>query len=484
MTRRIAVAILLTVWAILVAAGIATYLVTRSVLLANLDDSLIERAAALPEITDERGNTYRNTTPIRSDDSVIVRNTINQTRGRAASTTPRPEVLSAAFVTMPDGQRFRTLTLKAYAKPSTSTTANEANVNAGEITPVTVFFRGSAERFDHLTRLLGLTLIGCVAGGGVLSALIAWLVARAALRPLRTTADVIGAIDDRALDRRIDTKRLPPELMPVGVKLNGMLERLEQAFSHRRRFLADAAHELRTPVAALVTTMEVTLRRARESDAYRQALETSLADARLLRSLVESLMTQVRSELPTFNEQSQTIDLDALTRDTIAALRALAEQRDVRLENRIGASLLVRAQPGRLRSVLLNLIGNAIEHNRPGGAVTIEANVHQANLRLSVTDTGTGIAPQHLPHVFEPFYRADKARGSGEGHLGLGLFLVKTHVEAMGGECRVNSTPGAGSTFELLLPNAVIPARSPDTLSAEERPAVRSTSVPTMGSRS
>src|SRR4051812_46949091 len=201
MTRRIAIAILLTVWAILIAAGIATYVTTRSVLLSNLDASIAERAAALPEITDETGSTYRNTSPTRADDNYIVRNTISQTlarveddRNRTAAPSPRPEILSAAFATMPDGQRFRTLTLKAYAKPTSA-------INDAGVVPVTIVFRASSERFHGVTRMLALTLIACGAAGGVLSALVAWLVARGALRPLRLTAEVIGAIDERALDR-------------------------------------------------------------------------------------------------------------------------------------------------------------------------------------------------------------------------------------------------------------------------------------------
>jgi signal transduction histidine kinase len=106
--------------------------------------------------------------------------------------------------------------------------------------------------------------------------------------------------------------------------------------------------------------------------------------------------------------------------------------------------------------VLLNLVGNAIEHNHAGGSVSIDASIDGNDLRLAVSDTGPGIAAQHLPHLFEPFYRVDKSRAVGEGHLGLGLFLVKTHVDAMGGQCNVRSELGVGTTFELLLPGVVV----------------------------
>lgn len=492
MTRRIAVAILLTVWAILIAAGIGTYLVTRSVLLANLDDSIVERAAALPQVTDATGRSYLRTSPLRADDQFIARNPINQTLTRLEpeQASPRPEVLSAAFATVGDGQRFRTLTLKAYLKPAPvgpGGVEGEAGGGSSVAVPVTIVFRGSAKNFDRLMRLLAITLALCIVAGGVLSAGIAWLVARTALRPLHSTADVIGAIDDRALDRRIHTDKLPPELLPVGAKLNGMLERLEQAFAHRRRFLADAAHELRTPVAALITSMEVTLRRPREPDAYRQALETCLADARMLRTLVEALMTHARAELPSFDEPLEPVELVTLIEQTTSSLAALANERGVQLEHRHEQSVAMRTQPGRLRSVLVNLIGNAIEHNHPGGRVTIDVAHDPPNVRLSVTDTGPGIAPQHLPHLFDPFYRAEKSRDSGKGHLGLGLFLVKTHVDTLGGQISVRSEPNVGTTFELLLPDSLMissPAPRPPSSRSEDLRRSPTTPAPTTSSRS
>src|SRR5205823_4279822 len=116
-----------------------------------------------------------------------------------------------------------------------------------------------------------------------------------------------------------------------------------------------------------------------------------------------------------------TIDLSDLVRETVVALSALAGERRVTLEQNVGSALqplALRAQPGRLRSVLLNLVGNAIEHNRPGGTVRMSAEVAGRDLRLSIADTGPGIAAQHVPHLFDPFYRVDKARASGDGHLG------------------------------------------------------------------
>jgi signal transduction histidine kinase len=459
MTRRIAIAILLTVWVILIAGGCAAYLATRAVLIAELDESLRVRAQSLPQVFDEHGRRYfAETARLRADDRYLVRDSLGRTVARhdpqriPAGTEP-PALMAGSFFRS-GGELFRSITLRAHAR----------GVGGGAITPVVVTFTGSAAEFDRLTARLAWTFTACVVLGGLVAALVARRVARLALRPLEQTASTIGAIDERTLDSRIDEAALPPELTKVAHTLNGLLARLDEAFAQRRRFLADAAHELRTPVAAMTTTLEVALRRPRDAPAYRDALATCLADARVLRGLVESLLTQARAELPATAEPKQSCDLGRLILECVSSMSALAAERDVKVRaslpmtdaaraGRNGSALVTRTEPGRLRSVLINLIGNAIEHNRPGGEVTvaIEEICEDASVRISVTDTGPGIDARHLPHLFEPFYRVDGGKRS-NGHLGLGLFLVQTHVRELGGQCRVRSQVGCGTTFEIALP--------------------------------
>jgi signal transduction histidine kinase len=450
MTRRITVAMLVTVWAILLVGAVAAYLTTRSVLLANLDESLMARAASLPQLVDETGQTLAPASPLRPDDRYIVRNEVGQTVGRPTTATAvntAPQLLHAAFAPLPDGGRMRTVTLRAMGR----------SVPGGELVPVTITFSGSAAEFDEVLNQLGWALGIAGVVGALLSAWIAQIVAVRCLRPLHAAAQVVGTIDERNLDRRIDQGNLPPELLPVATRVNEMLARLEDSLRRRKQFTADASHELRTPVAALVTAIEVALRRDRDPSQYRQALQTCLADAHLLQRLVEALLVQVKSEWMVSQHSIETIELAALVQQCVAALAPLAEQGAIRIDTDVSEDLRLRSQPDRLRSILMNLVGNAIEHNRTGGSVRISAEADDGMLRLAVSDTGPGIAREHLGHLFEPFYRADAAHAA-SGHLGLGLYLVRTHAKSLGGSCDVSSQPGAGATFEVKLPGVVEPS--------------------------
>jgi signal transduction histidine kinase len=220
----------------------------------------------------------------------------------------------------------------------------------------------------------------------------------------------------------------------------------------RHQFLADASHELRTPVAALVTTAEVSLRHPREAQAYRVTLESCLADARLLRRLVERLMEQCRADTLSHDERPEEIDLIPLLEQCVEQAAVIARERGVSVTREMPATLRLTTQPQRLRSIASNLLSNAVEYNRPGGTVAFTVQREGEVLQLSVSDTGPGIGPEHLPHLFEPFYRADKVRSGEAGHLGLGLSLVQSHLHALGGNIRVESMLGIGTTFSVELP--------------------------------
>jgi heavy metal sensor kinase len=454
MTRRIALAILLTVWVILIAGCTTAYFAMRWVLIAQLDQSIKMRAMSLPELVrpmTAEGNDQQSPAPIRNaspsrdvhGDRYVIKNASGQTISPAAGGVAASDVtiLSASFATVGDGTRERSLNLRATA-PGPD----------GTLIPVTVTYRSSAEYLDSmLDRLaLGFWVFGMLAG--LLTALVALRVSRAALRPLHATADVIGTIDPQNLHRRIEAARLPPELIPMASRLNEMLERIERAYTQRQQFLANASHELRTPVAALVTTAEVSLRHPRTADAYRQTLESCLEDARLLRQVVEKLMEQCRADTLTHDELAEEIDIVPVLNQCADQAQALAGERQVAVTRTLPASFRFVTQPQRLRSVVINLLSNAVEYNRPGGSIELIAQTNGKMLHLAVRDTGPGIAAEHLPHLFEPFYRADRARSGAAGHLGLGLSLVQSHCQALGGRIDVESTVGTGTTFLVDLP--------------------------------
>ena len=433
-------AILLTVWAMLIVGGLVAYIVTRSVLLSDFDHSMIARVRARPELKD------RPEALPRIEESADDRLLIDKQYGpniRVPQVLPdndrEPAVISRGFVRLAGNRRYRTLALRfGPAHPG------------GQ--PAIVVYSSPTDRLDSILDRLAVSLAAFGAAAGLAAAAVAVGVSRKALRPLSQTAQVIGEIDDLHLDRRIDADALPIELRPVAGKLNEMLERIERSTLQRKQFLADASHELRTPVAALVTTLEVALRRPREAPAYVEALETCLSDARMLRQLVQTLLEHARSGF--VKEESEPFDTAMLMNQCADVAEGLAIQARVQIVRNIPSTLPVKTFPNRLRGIVMNLMGNAVEHNRPGGTVEIRCETQEADLELSITDTGPGIAPEHIPHLFEPFYRVSHGEDSSTAkqHLGLGLFLVDSHIKSLGGTCRIESEVGVGTTFRVRIP--------------------------------
>jgi heavy metal sensor kinase len=452
MTRRIALAILLTVWAVLVAGCVVAYATVRWALVEQLDQSLIAKASTVPELARVPAGLATRPAPPAVDarvDRYVIKADNGVTVSPAAGGLALKEVasLGATFTTLADGTPVRNVMVRGVAVTPD-----------GRSVGLTIAYGGDA---SHLFRLLNRLATAFAAFGvaaGLLAAWVALAVSRAALRPLHETAAVIGGISPRDLHRRIETARLPPEIVPMASRLNELLERIERAYGQRHQFLADASHELRTPVAALVTTIEVSLRHPRQADAYRATLESCLSDARLLRQLVERLMEQCRAEELSHDESVEEVDLAPLLNQCAAQAGVLGRERAVDVRSDVPASVRLMTQPQRLRSVVTNLLSNAVEYNRPGGSVDLVVRPNGQFIHLTVRDTGVGIAEGHLPHLFEPFYRADQARSVQPGHLGLGLSLVRSHVEALGGSVRVESRVGEGTTFHVEVP---VPAVTP-----------------------
>ena len=485
MTRRITIAILLTVWAMLAASGLAVYLLARPLILADLDGALVDEAANLPELVPPKR--WRGShTALAGEDRYRIQHAASGRTLRPPATGTwegvEPTLVGANSSVRADGLRLRTVTIRTLAKPDPAAPGAAPR-------GVTVTYTGSAEPFHRLMDRLAAILAACVVTGALVAAAIAYRVSRATLRPLRKTSEVIGTIDERRLDRRIRLEELPPELLPMARRLNEMLERLEQAFGQRRQFLADASHELRTPVAALMMGLEVALARPRDAEAYRRALREALADAGQLRKLVETLMEQVRSEQFAHDEAARDVDVSSLLDECAAVAEALARPRGITVGRHYPPGLRLVTQPGRVRSVVINLLANAVEYNHSGGSVELIASRDVKGLDVQVRDDGPGIPEDLLPRVFEPFARGDTSRskatrdvaapaaggtaGAGRadpdaasdaGHLGLGLFLVRTHVAALGGSCAVESRVGSGTTFRLVVP----PAEAAQRLEAVE----------------
>lgn len=444
MTRRIALAILFSAWAVVLVALVVIYFTTRQTLIAELDESIISRASALPQLTGVSQESGMAVLP--QGDRYVIRNELGQVMvrpQRPLSTGSAPAVSNRRFVSLAGGGRLRSITLN-FPLRSDQSSARLA----------TIVYSAPADALDNLLKHMAIVLCGVGAGGGLITGAVAYFVSRAALRPLRQTAEVIGSIDERKLDRRVEAAALPSELQPMAQRLNEMLERLQRDFTQRKQFLADTAHELRTPVAAILTHLEVTLRRPRDAAVLAEALRTSLCDVQLLRRLVDALLEQVRSDRPMAAAQLSRIDVSALLEQCATLADSLASAKTVRIVRTFAPGIRAHTNPVALQSIVTNLLGNAVEYSPAGSSVELNCRLAGSQIELTVRDNGPGIAPDVLPHIFQPFYRADGAHGASDGHLGLGLFLVQSHAKALGGRCEVQSTVGAGTTFRIELPAA------------------------------
>lgn len=289
-----------------------------------------------------------------------------------------------------------------------------------------------------------LALLGAV--GTLLCGAVAWVMAARLYRPLRAIIATAAEVSTRTPHLRIPDLWPDKTLRHLVEVLNAMISRLQEAFAAQGRFVAAAAHELRGPVAAMRTQLEVTLRRERSAEEYRAALGEALAEAEHLSDVTDHLLTLARYERGSGLVMERGVLLAPLLERAVAEARrstgdevVLECDPDVRLDG----------DPISLERLVANLVRNGLQAG--GAPVLVTAAAEGDGVVITVTDRGRGIDPADLPHIFEPFYRADPARRR-EGGTGLGLAIVKSVVDAHGGRISVASEPGHGAVFRVWLP--------------------------------
>lgn len=292
-----------------------------------------------------------------------------------------------------------------------------------------------------------------VLGGGLATCGFAgyWL-ARGGLKPLRQIAATTERVNSTNLTERVDFAGLPTELSSLAHRFNEMLERLEESFSRLSRFSADIAHEVRTPVNNLRLGIEVALGRGRSLEEYRETLGSCLEECNRLSRIIDSMLFIARSEDPRTHIAREPVDVSR----ELLRLREFFEvpAADAGVELVVNCAQCVHADLDRLlfQRAVSNLVGNALRYTPQGGRVAVAAVRENGELRVEVTDTGCGIAPNDLPHIFDRFYRADPARSNASGNVGLGLAIVKSIVHLHGGAITVRSRVGEGTCISIRLP--------------------------------
>jgi two-component system, OmpR family, sensor kinase len=280
------------------------------------------------------------------------------------------------------------------------------------------------------------------------------VLANQALSPvdrLTKAAEEIGAGD---LSKRVPTPAKMDELGRLAATFNQMIARLQAAFERQKQFTSDASHELRTPLAVLRGDMELALRRERTSEEYQRTLSSNLEEVIRLSRLVEDLLMLARADAGRVELRCEPVNLTELCQKMAEYIAPLAEQREQTLNYHVPAQAVrVHADVHRIKQLLLNLLDNAIKYTDPQGTITLTLTTEAQEAVLAVADTGRGIPPEDVPHVFERFFRRSaKTSDRSAPGSGLGLSIVKWIVEAHGGKIDVQSQLGVGTTFTVRLP--------------------------------
>ncbi|HEX5175825.1 MAG TPA: heavy metal sensor histidine kinase [Chthoniobacteraceae bacterium] len=292
-----------------------------------------------------------------------------------------------------------------------------------------------------LTGILGCAILTCAG--------IAYLVTRRGLRPLKQLAESVERVGATHLDERVAVANWPNELQPLAVGFNKMLARLEESFSRLSHFSADLAHELRTPIAILQGEAEGALTKPRPAEQYREVIESSLDELQRLSVMIDNLLFLARAEKrDSFNRSYF---------DGRAALEKIREfyeaiSQDQGVEIYCSGEGEIYAEPVLFRRALINLITNALRFTPSGGSITVTLDRRNGGSNVSVTDTGCGISSQHVPHVFNRFFRGDAPRNT--GGTGLGLAIVKSIMQIHDGQVSVHSELNKGTVVTLTCPDA------------------------------
>lgn len=290
-------------------------------------------------------------------------------------------------------------------------------------------------------------------GGGilVLGVAVGWGLTRRALRPIADISRTAEGIAGGDLSQRINSSETQSELGQLVAVLNSTFARLDAAFAQQKQFTSDAAHELRTPVSVLLTQTQSTLNKERSPAEYRETLEACQRAAQRMRRLIESLLELARFDAGQESLQRMRFDLMNPARDCVEMLQPLAAERQIKIRTQLlPAACLGDAE--RVAQVITNLLTNALNYTQVGGEVEITTKAENGAALLIVSDNGPGISAEHLPHIFDRFYRVDSARTSSQGRSGLGLAISKAIITAHGGGIEVSSKTGAGSVFTVRLP--------------------------------
>ena len=450
----------LTLWYVLLLAIIlaafsaGVYLTLRHNLYANLDDSIENRANVLSSImryeegqptlagrvSSEDPNegerfvrVFNDSGEVTFDNSAVAGGVpIDQ---RAVESALQGKSSTRSLSLADEGLRVRTLPIERDGRIGGVLEMGQSQDDVADTLQTLLFIVGIA---------YPATLVVASLGGVFL--------AGRALSPVDRMTRLARRISAEDLGQRLNLRSRDDEVGRLARTFDEMIARLDNAFRRQRQFTADASHELRTPLTAIKGQIDVALQRRRDPAAYRQALQVVNEEVDRMMRLLGSLLTLARADAGQIPLAFEAVSLPDVVGAAVEQVRPAASERGIELQLVSSPAVTLRADEDLLLQLLLNLLDNAAKYTPAGGQVTVGWNVGAGQVELWVRDTGIGIASEHLPHLFDRFYRVDRARSRAEGGAGLGLAISRWIAEAHGGSISVESAPGRGSTFAVTLP--------------------------------
>jgi two-component system, OmpR family, sensor kinase len=310
------------------------------------------------------------------------------------------------------------------------------------------------DHMDDALRQMVLIALFVIPVGLAVASVASWWMAGRALEPVNKVTQAAETIGISALDQRLPLHGTGDELDQLSLTFNAMFVRLEKAIGEMKQFTASISHELRTPLTALRGEAEVMLLQTHSTEEYRRMLASQLEEYDRLERLINKLLTLARADAGDIPMRPASVDLSQLAQYLVEQLEVVASSKQVSLSIVFNEPVLLEADHDWLETAILNLLDNAIKYTPEGGHVTVRVENRKSERMLEIQDTGIGIPPDALPHIFERFYRADPSRDGSKEGTGLGLSLVQWIIDQHHGRIEVASKPGEGSCVTVWLPSA------------------------------
>lgn len=430
---------------VVIALGTFVYLRLEADLESAVDDGLAERAQALidapptgSEIAGGSSDIGDVFALIASRDGTVVASTADLDAAPVLAAVPIAQLAGPQHLEFDIPSDEEPQAVRVLAMPG----------HGDQVVVTGVAFDDQRAALDALRAELAIALPIAV----VLAMLTGWLVGGAALRPVDRMRVETEAISESEPDRRLSVPATGDELAALGRSLNHMLDRLQTAVDRERRVVDNASHELRTPLANLKAELDLALRPARTEPELLAALRSASDETDRLARLAADLLVLARTHRGRLPIRPQAVDVEELVREAVDGFADSASAAGVVLQTEVAPGLHASLDGPRVRQALDNLLDNAIRHAGRKGKVTVSADRQADELRLAVTDSGPGFAPEFVADAFEPFSRMDEGRARSAGGAGLGLAIVRAVAEAHGGTVTAANRPEGGAVVELRIP--------------------------------